>query len=265
MTPVRYRLAAFDIDGTLVGLSGRLSPATIAAVEGLAARGVVVAAATARPYELALPTLQPLGGAVSAVIAAAGADIRHASGEPIAQVTLPPQAARAIATLCDEHDWRAVGGTAEGAFRRLPTPEARGPAATVASLTDVSLERTYVIAPFTGPGDPAFAALESAVQGEGLRAERALTSSGREIVAVTHAAAGKGPALGRLCEAFGIPPEEAVAFGDTEVDLPMIERAGFGVAMGDAPEALKAAADLVTGTAGEDGVATAVHRIWREA
>lgn len=262
MTPVPYRLAAFDIDGTLVGRSGKLSAATIAAVEGLAEGGVVVAAATARPYELAIPTLQPLGGAVAAVIAAAGADIRRAGGEPIAQVTLPPQAARAIASLCDEHDWRAVGGTEEGAFRRLPTPEARGPAATVASLTDVALDRTYVIAPFTGPGDPAFAALEAAVGEAGLRAERALTSSGREIVAVTHADAGKGPALLRLCEAFGIAPGEAAAFGDTEVDLPMIELAGFGVAIGDAPEALKEAADLVTGTASEDGVASAIRRIW---
>ena len=261
---MRYQLAAFDIDGTLVGPSGKLSPATVAAVDGLAGRGVVIAAATARPYELALPTLQPLGSAVSAVIAAAGADIRRANGEPIGQVTLPPEAARAIAQLCDEHDWRAVGGTEEGAFRRLPTPEARGPAATVASLTDVALARTYVIAPFTGPDDPAFAALESAVQDAGLRAERALTSSGREIVAVTHPDAGKGPALLRLCEAFGVPPVAAVAFGDTEVDLPMIELAGLGVAMGDAPPALKEAADLVTGTASEDGVATAIERIWGE-
>lgn len=262
---MRYRLAAFDIDGTLVGPSGKLSPATIEAVEGLAAKGVSVAAATARPYELALPTLAPLAAAVTAVIAAAGADIRHATGEPIAQVTLPPEAADALAKLCDAHNWRAVAGTAEGACRRMPTPEARGPAATVASLTEVDLTRTYVIAPFTSPADPAFAALEALVRDSGLRGERALTSSGREIVAVTHADAGKGPALRRLCEALGVEPAETAAFGDTEVDLPMIELAGLGVAMGDAPPEVQAAADLVTGTAEEDGVATAIARIWGEA
>lgn len=259
---MRYRLAAFDIDGTLVGPSGKLSPATIEAVEGLAAMGVSVAAATARPYELALPTLAPLAGAVTAVIAAAGADIRRASGEPIAQVALPPEAANALAKLCDAQDWRAVAGTAEGACRRLPTPEARGPAATVASLTEVDLARTYVIAPFTSPEDPAFASLEALVRDAGLRGERALTSSGREIVAVTHADAGKGPALRRLCEALGVEPAETAACGDTEVDLPMIELAGFGVAMGDAPRHVQAAADMVTGTASEDGVATAIARIW---
>lgn len=261
---MRYRLAAFDIDGTLVGPSGVLSPATIEAVQGLAAKGVLVAAATARPYELALPTLAPLAEAVTAVIASAGADIRRASGEPISQVTLPRGTAVAVAEVCDAHNWRAVAGTAEGAFRRLPTPEARGAAMTVASLTDISLDRAYVIAPFTGLEDPDFPSLEAIVRDAGLRAERALTSSGREIVAITHARAGKGPALHRLSTALDVDTAETVAFGDTEVDLPMIELAGLGVAMGDAPAAVQAAADLVTGAASENGVATAILRIWDE-
>ena len=79
-----------------------------------------------------------------------------------------------------------------------------------------------------------------------------------------HADAGKGPALRRLCDALGIPPPETAAFGDTEVDLPMIELAGLGVAMGDAPEPVQAAANMVAGTALEDGVATAIRRIWGE-
>ena len=264
---MRYRLAAFDIDGTLVGPSGTLSPAVIEAVEWLAAQGVRIAAATARPYEVALPTLAPLAGAMTAVISAAGADIRHADGTPLSQVALPPEAARALARLCDEHDWRVVAGTAGGAFRRLPASEApvAGPATTVASLTETALDRAYVVAPFTGPDDPAFPALETLVRDAGLRGERALTSAGREIVAVTHADAGKGPALRRLCDALGIPPPETAAFGDTEVDLPMIKLAGLGVAMGDAPEAVRAAANMVAGTALEDGVATAIRHIWGEA
>ena len=43
----------------------------------------------------------------------------------------------------------------------------------------------------------------------------------------------------------------------------MIELAGLGVAMGDAPPAVQAAADMVTGTAEEDGVAAAIARIRR--
>ena len=167
MTSVRYRLAAFDIDGTLIGASGKLSPATIEAVGGLAAEGVAIAAATARPYELALPTLAPLGDAVTAVIAAAGADIRRATGEPLAQVALPPEAAGALARLCDRHDWRAVGGTAAGAFRRLPTPGARDPAATVASLTEADLCPDVRHRPLHGPGRPSLPRAGSARTGQG--------------------------------------------------------------------------------------------------
>ena len=85
-----YRLAAFDIDGTLIGASGELSPATIAA-------------ATSRPYELVAPTLMPLGLEVS-VIASAGADVRLAGGAIVDQRTLPEDLARKLASLCDEAD-----------------------------------------------------------------------------------------------------------------------------------------------------------------
>jgi len=258
-----YRLAAFDIDGTLLGPSGRLSPAVIAAVEGLAARGVVVAVATARPHELALPPLEPIKGSMNAIVSAAGADIRRPDGGPISQTFLPPEAARAIAALCDEQDWRSSTGTAVGAFQRIPDAVVAGSRATIVeNLSDAPLERALVVAPWTGAGHPAFPALEALVRRWDLRAERALTSSGHELVAITHRDAGKGPALVRLCEAFGVATAESVAFGDTEVDLPMLEAAGLGVAMGDAPPAMRAAAGMVTGTASEDGVATAIARIW---
>lgn len=262
---MRYRLAAFDIDGTLLGPSGSLSPAVIAGVEGLAARGVVIAVATARPHELALPPLDPILDSISAVVSAAGADIRRPDGEPISQTFLPPEAARAIAALCDEQDWRSSTGTRDGAFQRLPDAVTAGSRATiVANLSETPLDRALVVAPWTGADHPAFPALDALVQRWGLRAERALTSSGHELIAITHREAGKGPALLRLCEAFGVAPAESVAFGDTEVDRPMLEAAGLGVAMGDAPPAMQAAADMVTGTAGEDGVATAIARIWGE-
>ena len=263
---MRYRLAAFDIDGTLLGPSGRLSPGVVAAVGGLAAKGVVVAVATARPHELALPPLAPITGSLSAVVSAAGADIRHPDGEPISQTFLPPEAARAIAALCDEQDWRSSAGTPEGAYQRIPDAVAAGSRATIVeNLSDAPLDRTLVVAPWTGAGHAAFPALEALVRRWDLRAERALTSSGHELIAITHREAGKGPALLRLCEAFGVAQAESVAFGDTEVDLPMLEAAALGVAMGDAPAAMRAAADMVTGTAAEDGVATAITRIWGEA
>lgn len=55
---------------------------------------------------------------------------------------------------------------------------------------------------------------------------------------------------------------EMMAIGDAENDMEMLRRAGWGVAMGHAPEAIKAAADWVTLTNGEDGVAFALEQGW---
>ncbi|MGX7243432.1 sugar-phosphatase [Enterococcus quebecensis] len=67
--------------------------------------------------------------------------------------------------------------------------------------------------------------------------------------------ASKGNALAKLAEHLGISQEETMAIGDNENDLSMIEYAGIGVAMGNATESVKQAADVHTTSNDEDGVA----------
>ena len=64
----------------------------------------------------------------------------------------------------------------------------------------------------------------------------------------------KGLALKELSEHLGIQQSEVMAIGDAENDLSMIEFAGTGVAMGNASETIKAAADYTVATNLEDGV-----------
>ena len=59
---------------------------------------------------------------------------------------------------------------------------------------------------------------------------------------------------------MGLDVSQIMAFGDGENDQTMIEAAGFGVAMGNAVDSLKAAADYVTLTNDEDGVAAAIEK-----
>ncbi len=71
----------------------------------------------------------------------------------------------------------------------------------------------------------------------------------------------KGTALQAVCDVLAIPPEKAIAFGDHEMDIPMLKKAGLGIAMGNAVDSLKEAADAVTRTNDEAGVAWALNRI----
>lgn len=67
--------------------------------------------------------------------------------------------------------------------------------------------------------------------------------------------AGKEKALLDLCRHLRIAPEQVCAFGDYENDIGMLRMAGIGVAMGNAAETVKQAADTVTKSNDDEGVA----------
>lgn len=71
----------------------------------------------------------------------------------------------------------------------------------------------------------------------------------------------KASGLSNVCKGLGIDPSEVIAFGDAENDLEMIQFAGHGVAMGNACDALKDAADEVTLTNNEDGIAHTLNHL----
>ena len=69
----------------------------------------------------------------------------------------------------------------------------------------------------------------------------------------------KGQGIRDICRTLGISPGEVMAFGDAANDIPMLREAGMGVAMGNASAETKAAADYVTSTNDEDGIAAALQ------
>ena len=70
---------------------------------------------------------------------------------------------------------------------------------------------------------------------------------------------GKGVGVRLTMERYGFAPEEVMAFGDGDNDMPMLEAAGLSVAMGNGDQAVKDMADYVTGTVEEDGVSQALR------
>lgn len=77
---------------------------------------------------------------------------------------------------------------------------------------------------------------------------------------ITHAEASKGNGAAQLCRLLGIPMANVLALGDSGNDITMLKQAGLGVAMGNAPDFVKAAADAVTETNEHDGAAIAIER-----
>ena len=71
----------------------------------------------------------------------------------------------------------------------------------------------------------------------------------------------KGQGIRDICKVLGIEPAEVISFGDAANDIPMLQAAGMGVAMGNAQEAVKAAADKITLSNNEDGIAAALEEL----
>lgn len=77
---------------------------------------------------------------------------------------------------------------------------------------------------------------------------------------ITRGDADKGTGILKFGELLGIKQEEIMACGDSQNDLAMIKAAGLGVAMGNSTEEVKKAADYITLTNEEDGVAAAIEK-----
>ena len=83
----------------------------------------------------------------------------------------------------------------------------------------------------------------------------AVSSSHIQNVEINQCYANKGEALMALADYLGVPRENTYSFGDGLNDLTMIEAAGVGIAMENACAQVKAAADWVTASCDQDGVA----------
>ncbi|MFC1966595.1 Cof-type HAD-IIB family hydrolase [Chloroflexota bacterium] len=83
---------------------------------------------------------------------------------------------------------------------------------------------------------------------------------GVDFINVVAAGVSKGKALEALASFLGIPLTEVIAIGDGDNDVSLLSTAGLGIAMGNAPDELKAVADYVTLDIDHSGVAEAISR-----
>ena len=91
-------------------------------------------------------------------------------------------------------------------------------------------------------------------------AELYLTKSVATFFEATHPAANKGTAVRYLTEELlGLQPQNVMAIGDNFNDVEMLDYAGLGVAMGNAPTDVQAIANWVAPSVEQDGAAAAIE------
>lgn len=270
------RLLAVDIDGTLVTGGDAVSPATRAALR-LAAERFALVLATGRRYrttqqviaalDLPLPAVC-LGGALTK-----GADGRTLHATPFAAedvAGLLHLARRRNLALVLQRDAHALGGADFVVDASLPWNAATQRYVDVggsAGRTDPDIggarcEDILMVGCFA-EREP-LAALEDDIAGLAGAYETVLVPSQKTpgwYLEVIGAGVSKWAALRHYAGGIGIRDDAICAVGDALNDLPMVRGAGFGVAMGNAHPAVKAAAAWTTGRNDEDGLVTLIDRL----
>ena len=263
MNPIR--LLVSDVDGTLVDKEKRLTAPTADAVRRLEAAGCAFTIISARPRSGMMPIADTL--AIDAPMAAFnGGIIFHRDGRVDEHHVIDPAAARGVFDLLDgaavdrwvfaDDAWYA--STDQGVHvehERIASnqePIVRGD---FDDLLDHADKITFV------SDDPALLKdlHERCRVAFGERAT--IVQSQTYYLDVTALEANKGSGIVSLTAAIGVDLAETAAIGDQNNDLPMLERAGFAVAMGNAPANVQDAADAVTSANDADGVAHAIDSL----
>jgi Cof subfamily protein (haloacid dehalogenase superfamily) len=265
----RIALVVSDVDGTLVTPDKRLTPASIAAVRDLAAAGIGFTITSSRPpfgmrmlvEPLALKL--PLGGFNGGAIVTPALTM-------IRQTPIPPDAARQALAVLDDWQvsaWVFAGGKwlvrdADGphvdhehhTVQAEPTVVADFDAATAGAAKIVGVSDDHA----------RLARCEAAMQAALAGAANASRSQ-PYYLDVTPPGIDKGTFVAAVAAELGIPTAAVAVIGDMTNDLPMFARGGFAVAMGNAPDEVKAKAGFVTSSNDDDGFAGAVAEIIRRA
>lgn len=247
------RLLALDVDGTLVDAYEHASPAVVAAVGAAATQGAHVVLSTGRSvYGIGriIDLLRLCGGYC---VASNGAVI----------FTFPPTAVVSAVTFDAGPAVRAVleavpdaivavevVGRGYRANRLFPDGEITGQIwiEPLEALIEEPVTRVIIRDPQSSADD--FIALADQIGLHGTSYFVGFTA----WLDLAPEGVSKASALAQVAATLGVESTEVLAIGDGRNDVEMLTWAGRGVAMGQAPSEVKAAADAVTGTLAEDGV-----------
>ncbi|MNK81197.1 putative phosphatase [compost metagenome] len=261
-----YKLVATDLDGTLVGRDLQISPRALRAVQRVHASGTHFVMATGRMFRSTLPYAQACD-VVTPLITYQGALIRdHRTMEDLWHRTMSADMTReALEALAETGLHVNLYVNDELLIDKL-TPEAElysrisqvEPRIVPSLQAAIFAEPTKIVA----IGEPDAIDHWVPILQKRFAGRLYVTKSISRFLEIANPAISKSVALSHVCERLGIKREEVIAFGDGMNDLDMLEWAGCGVAMGNAPDALKAVADRVTTHVREDGVARVLEELF---
>lgn len=267
---LNYTLIVSDFDGTLANTDNEVSEENVSAINKYVADGGIFAVCTGRILPSILPRVRAIGlkGLLIACQGSVIADIE--SGRVIRNVKLGSGEASYICAKLEEVGANVQAFTDEGFYTDLPADfihlkeyekvtgiNARYtggiPVSQYLAQNDIACQKIATLV----PNEEQAALFEklNSILGD----EYEVVCSARVLIEISPVGENKGTALKFLSGHYNIPNARTCAIGDNMNDLPMLEAAGCGIAVGNSPSALKERADVVTVTNNEHAIARVIE------
>ena len=259
------RLAAFDLDGTLLNSEHKLSEKNREALRELAAHDILVVLVSGRMHR----SIQPISdqiGLENPIISYNGGMVQHAAtGAVYHHTPVPADYAMAVVNDCVAQNLHLnfclndeLYVAERNAWSDLYETRTGVPATPVGDLRELAGETPTKMLLIHTP-EKLQPLLESFQTNY---AERLyVTQTQAEYIEFMNPAVTKGRALTALANQFNIPMDRVVAFGDSYNDESLLKTAGFGIAMANAVPPIRACADHITTTNDDNGVAKAIWEL----
>lgn len=275
----RYKLLAIDIDGTALNSQSKLSQRTKESIREAIATGAVVLLCTGRRFRTTLPIIAQLG-LKHPVIIHNGVVIKEVEGGTTIYSTYLDEEKcleamgflkgmgknpiifvdrykdgfdMVVETTAKSHPYQEEYLSANTKFIKFTAKIGLGDIKNCIQLS--LIEDIEELSQVEGKLLSRF--------GQGLRAHivKNVVYPGW-ILEVFNPKSSKWEAIAEMARRYGIDPAQTVAVGDDRNDVEMIEKAALGVAMGNAVDEVKKAADLVVGSNDEDGLVEVIRRFF---
>jgi Cof subfamily protein (haloacid dehalogenase superfamily) len=262
---VRVRLVAFDVDGTLLGRDLAISERVRGAIARMQEAGVEGCLVTGRMYRATLPFARELNFDAPVICYQGAAIIDPSSDEVLHDVALSNEVVRDLIAAAerDRMHLQLYRNDEYYCEARNRFSDLYAKLAMIEPVVVASLRESFAYSPATKAVVVADEekAEQYAQKMQGYFDGRAyVTRSLPEFVEVLNPAVDKGKALRFVAARLGVAMEEVVAIGDSWNDAPLLQAAGFGIAMGSAPAELRVTAGAVVGDLAHDGVAEAIEK-----
>lgn len=262
-----YKLIAIDIDDTLLNDNYIITARTEAAIEAAVKKGVKVVLCTGRTIKGALRYYKQLN-LDTLFITAGGAEIYDSKQNRLFEDEVDPKLVKQVLQYAYDNGFHAqvyIDGELIYRERNKYSEMYEGPygfpGTLIPNLMDlkeiITPKVLYVIDADKAPG------VQKEVQK--LFPSLAIKRSKPSYIEFMSPSISKGTALSFTADYYGINLSDVIAIGDSQIDAAMIEEAGLGVAVQNAPASLKKIADITSPSNEDEGVAYVIEKYILEA